>query len=409
MKKYFIIALATFSLFLGTVKAYVRVDSNVGVLNPKQYDIRNYEKEWAWASGATFSSRDPWLYSISDFSYLGGANGSYLNVNADYYFGIRTETSDSDVASYLNSDLNTLKSSNLRCGVGDYLLNYDSSFSPEIKNFNVNLVVNNSVNSVGSRQLLYHVTFSYSQQIKEINKNSTNVWCSFVREPSNGLFAQPVVESSIELRYYYYVNNMSYSVTKDKVVSAINDLQKEQQKTNDTLTSEDSDVTSKKCGVICKLKGIFTGIIELPSKIVNGLIDALKSLFVPTDEQLYEIVNNSKDLSENFGFVGESVNFFIDIFTSLLGMVNANGCIELPAFKMGATSLFDEHTFWEARQTCLADNVILSANIDTIRTITSIVFVSLFLGFASRKFFSILSKESNNNDVTDSMSNSKWI
>lgn len=235
MKKYFIIALATFSLFLGNAKAYIRIDSNVGIGNPKQYDIRNYEKEWDWNSGATFSSRDPWLYSISDFSYLGGANGSYLNVNADYYFGIRTETSDSDVSSYLNSDLNTLKSSNLRCGVGDYLLNYDSSFSPEIKNFNVNLVVNNSVNYVGSRQLLYHVTFSYSQQIKEINKNSTNVWCSFVREPSNGLFAQPVVESSNELRYYYFVNNMSYSVTKDKVVSAINDLQKEQQKTNDKL------------------------------------------------------------------------------------------------------------------------------------------------------------------------------
>ena len=193
--------------------------------------------------------------------------------------------------------------------------------------------------------------------------------------------------------------------TNDK----LDDLNSKQDKTNDTLTSEDDDVTSKKCGVVCKLKGIFTGIIELPSKIVNGLIDALKSLFVPTDEQLYEIVNKSKDLSENFGFVGESVNFFIDIFTSLLGMVNANGCIELPAFKMGATSLFDEHTFWDARQTCLADNVILSANIDTIRTITSIVFVSLFLGFASRKFFSILSKESNNNDVTDSMSNTKWI
>lgn len=166
-------------------------------------------------------------------------------------------------------------------------------------------------------------------------------------------------------------------------------------KTNDTLTSEDNDTTSKKCGIVCKLKGIFTGIIELPKKIVTLIIDALKSLFVPTDDQLYEIVNDSKELSENFGFVGQSMSFFINIFTSLLGMVNANGCIEMPAFKIGATSLFDEHIFWEARNVCLADNLILSANITTIRSITSIVFVSLFVGFATRKFFSILSKSEN--------------
>ena len=129
-------------------------------------------------------------------------------------------------------------------------------------------------------------------------------------------------------------------------------------------------------------------------------MDALKSLFVPTDDQLYEIVNDSKELSENFGFVGEAVAFFLNIFTGLLGMVNANGCIEMPAFKIGATSLFDEHTFWEARNVCLADNTILSANIDTIRTITSIAFVSLFLGFAASKFFGILSKNDSGTSIT---------
>ena len=138
----------------------------------------------------------------------------------------------------------------------------------------------------------------------------------------------------------------------------------------------------------------------MPKKIVEFLVDALKSLFVPTNDQLYEIVNDSKELSENFGFVGESVSFFLNIFTSLLGMVNANGCIEMPAFKIGATSLFDEHVFWEARNVCLADNVILSANIDTIRSITSIVFVSLFLGFAVSKFFGILSKNDSGSTTT---------
>lgn len=142
-------------------------------------------------------------------------------------------------------------------------------------------------------------------------------------------------------------------------------------------------------------KNLINGILELPSKLVNLLIDGLKLLFIPTDEQLNQIINKSKDLTENFGFVGESMNFFINIFTSLLGLVNQNGCINLPEFSIGETSLFEAHTFWEEQLVCLSDNAILSNNIDTIRTITSIALVCLFVNFASRKFFSVLSKNDN--------------
>ncbi len=128
------------------------------------------------------------------------------------------------------------------------------------------------------------------------------------------------------------------------------------------------------------------------TELLDGIIEGLKALFVPTDEQLLEIIDASKDLSENFGFIGEAISFFITIFTSLLGLVNANGCVELPAFKMGATSLFKEHTFWEVQTVCLSDNVILADNIDTIRAVTSIALVCMFITFAASKFFSILSK-----------------
>ena len=79
-------------------------------------------------------------------------------------------------------------------------------------------------------------------------------------------------------------------------------------------------------------------------------------------------------------------------------MVNANGCIELPEFTIGATSLTPSITFWQAQNVCLNDNVILARNITTIRTITSIVLVGLFINFASRKFFSIMSKTESQND-----------
>lgn len=137
---------------------------------------------------------------------------------------------------------------------------------------------------------------------------------------------------------------------------------------------------------------IITGIIELPSKLVGLLIEALKNLFVPTEEQLQEIITDSQELAENFGFVGETISFFIGIFTSLLGLSNGNGCINFPEFTIGGTSLFKSITFWKAQNVCLADNPILSANITTIRTITSIVLVVLFVNFASREFWHVLNK-----------------
>lgn len=201
-------------------------------------------------------------------------------------------------------------------------------------------------------------------------------------------------------------NNVS-SAIKDQTSQQHQDSQaqlEEQKKQTDAITSESDDVESSSCGLICKIGGVFKAIGELPGKLINLLIDALKSLFVPTDSQLYEIINDSKELSENFGFVGESINFFINIFTSLLGMVNGNGCVELPEFSVGATSLFEKVTFWEAQNVCLADNVILSTHIDTIRTVTSIVLVCLFISFASTKFFNILSKNDSNQASMDAYS-----
>ena len=215
--------------------------------------------------------------------------------------------------------------------------------------------------------------------------------------------------------YGYYTANKFYDAYLSSVdvlspLISSSESNKNQQETNkkldetnkklDDVKGKQDEAEKTRKGILGKIGEVLSSIASLPKKIVEFLMDALKSLFVPTDDQLYEIVNDSKELSENFGFVGEAVAFFLNIFTGLLGMVNANGCIEMPAFKIGATSLFDEHTFWEARNVCLADNTILSANIDTIRAITSIAFVSLFLGFAASKFFGILSKNDSGTSMT---------
>lgn len=182
------------------------------------------------------------------------------------------------------------------------------------------------------------------------------------------------------------------------------------EKPGEICTNKLDDLNETNKGIFSTLGNILSFINPLSEnffayKLIDLLIDALKSLFVPTNDQLYEIVNDSKNLSENFGFVGQSMNFFINIFTSLLGLVNSNGCVELPEFTIGATSLFDSVTFWEARQVCLSDNVILNSNISTIRTITSIVLVGLFINFAVRQFFGILNKnDSSSPGINDNVS-----
>lgn len=183
------------------------------------------------------------------------------------------------------------------------------------------------------------------------------------------------------------IDNQNHN--KNEIIN--NQNQNSQNEINNANQNHEEAQETRK-GILGKIGDLLSSIIELPGKLVSLLIDGLKSLFVPTDEQLYEIVNDSKDLSENFGFVGESMNFFITIFTSLLGMVNANGCVEFPEFTIGATSLTPSITFWTAHNVCLNDNPILSSNITTIRTITSIVLVALFINFAASKFFSILNK-----------------
>lgn len=206
---------------------------------------------------------------------------------------------------------------------------------------------------------------------------------------------------------YLTDNDLSSTISSDNVIidqnGEIIDNIGETNDKLDTQIKQEEEAEQTRKGILGKLGDLLTGIIELPGKIANLIIDGLKSLFVPTDEQLYEIINDSKELSENFGFVGESMNFFITLFTSLLGMVNENGCLELPEFTIGATTLFESHTFWDAQLVCLNDNPVLSKNIDTIRTITSIVLVGLFIGFASGQFFKILNKGESQNDAAQSI------
>lgn len=224
------------SLFFAiNVSAYSYIETSQGVITPTYNNsISNVNSHWG-DNGVTYNYYDPWFYSIGQYWDAGAVKGTYINVSADYYFGIQgVAYSDSEFTNYLNSTLNTLTASNLVCGIGNIRQGYDSTFSKQITNFNV--TYNVSYPETGGWQLLYHITFNYSQQIKEVNKNSTNMWCVFDRNPSNGLFIQVITHGfAYSTRYYYYNYRFDYSVTEDATVGAINDLNNSVNETNDKL------------------------------------------------------------------------------------------------------------------------------------------------------------------------------
>lgn len=355
IKKYLLFAVALFSLFLVNTKAAELSSDNFGLTLdnnnlPYTFILNNSTKKMNVLL-YSYESQKNYTYLVFDVCSTGGGFENLKVSNTAY-------------TSYFNDNSAIGVWTGQSCSVGSY--------SGSLYKMQIQVGKFSDFDEAGELYAGSYLQFSFSGKYNAFYKFS-DAYLSDVD------VVTPLLNASNDSK---------------KQQEIINKQTETNSKLDDVKSKQDEAENTRK-GILATIKDVLSNIINLPKKIVEFLVDALKSLFVPTDDQLYEIVNDSKELSENFGFVGEAVAFFLNIFTSLLGMVNANGCIEMPAFKIGATSLFDEHTFWEARNVCLADNAILSANIYTIRTITSIVFVSLFLGFAARKFFSILSKSEN--------------
>lgn len=120
--------------------------------------------------------------------------------------------------------------------------------------------------------------------------------------------------------------------------------------TNSTLTSDDSDTTSSKCGVVCKLKGIFTGIVELPVKLVTLLIDALKSLFIPDD---MSFVTDFVDAIESkLGFIAAVP---IKIIEFILNLASASWS-EFKSISFPSISIFG-YSFWNSQEIDLTEAI----------------------------------------------------
>lgn len=114
------------------------------------------------------------------------------------------------------------------------------------------------------------------------------------------------------------------------IINGQEDIKNNTDEINNSITSDDSDVTSSKCGIICKLKGIINVIANLPSKFG----DLLKSLFIPTDEQMSDLLNDTQTkLNSKLGILGLPTTLYTQFLNLLTSDVNENSCIEFEDIK----------------------------------------------------------------------------
>lgn len=90
------------------------------------------------------------------------------------------------------------------------------------------------------------------------------------------------LETNIFNKFEYLEDSLAQGF--DNLGNKIEETNNKIDNVNNSINSDDSDTNSSKCGIVCKLKGIWNGIINLPGNIWNfikGGFDSIIDLFTP--------------------------------------------------------------------------------------------------------------------------------
>ncbi len=141
--------------------------------------------------------------------------------------------------------------------------------------------------------------------------------------------------------------------------------------------------TSK--GILGTLKNVFNSILELPKKLVDLLLDALKSLFVPDSDELQTLIDNFKStISEKLGLIYESGDLLVSIFQNIIDDdTEVNSCLTFPEVKLPNVDqpIISETNF--CFETITDEIPIL---LTTLRGITGILITIRFVNMLKRKY-----------------------
>lgn len=238
MRKFLTIVILVFSLFLfSNVNAYTHVEGIYPVFNfnpVETSDILNLTG--TWQNGTKFHDDDSWFKDVGQFVYVSNVEGIYLNVSADYYFGVEMSTIYEPFTvwnNFLGSDRNTLTSDNLRCGFGAGYGAYDDSYAPTISNFSV-VLENGTIDSY--LHYRFHIRFNYTQQIPKFS-GSSNFSCWFYSPSELSLFGQ-VYNPNVYTEYFGYTQRFNVTLSNDPNTEILDKITDQ----NDTIINNQEDI-----------------------------------------------------------------------------------------------------------------------------------------------------------------------
>lgn len=245
---------------------------------------------------------------------ISGGGSSYTN----FYFGVR------DFRSYFNINMNS-----------------GNKYRIVYKIYAPSLSTDDSVSRLNSCQV-------------DLKGNTCSVLSSSIKKEGDYIelsstFIVTVSGSSLYFQYgNYTVNDLasqwhaianptsvgqslkvtSVSVYKDnEQQEIINSINAGNQQTNNKLDEiKDQNTESEKTR-----KSILQRIIDLPGNIINGLIDGLKSLFIPSNDFFESFINDFLEtVKEKLGFLVYPFELIGDVINRFLTIPEASGIIHIP-------------------------------------------------------------------------------
>lgn len=336
------------------------------------------------------------MYGNFGFSFDDNTNMPlffYINANSTYSPPVYVYTYDS------NTKLPYLEM--MFCSTGDFEVTvtnygYNSYFSEYVELVHLQERSCNIGDYVGSYYLVQLNVGKYSS-LDDAGEYMVSSNINFINNNNYML--------SVQLQNVFLTDeNMLLDYNENDFEDALGGLEQNQQETNDKLDNvkEEQEKTN---GFLGSILDFITGI---PQAIADLFSELLQDLFIPTEEQFEELIDKSQDLSENFGFVGQSYSYAVEFLQTAYSSLRSLGTYSLrfPGLEIGDTTLFDGMSLIPQKYFDIQDNELLTGSngyilMQNIRTFTNFLFVGLFISWGFKEYYRVMSKTT---EVTDGVS-----
>ncbi len=242
---------------------------------------------------------------------INNATNNQSNRTFNYYGVMNLDDND-----YLTAD--GKQYSHYSCSMQYYSFNYTGSTTTD-GNTNNYLIARVSTSKSSSKRMVFYgskltdmgiSTSFFTQQLDSINKSLVN------SQNSQTTMKEEIIDNQ---------NSNSQEI--------IDNANKNHEEMKDIYTNETENSDGTCSGVLCNLKKVVKGVINLPQTILNAIINALKSLFIPENT---DFITNFVDSIENkLGFIasvpGQLIQFLLDLGTSSWDEVTT---LEFPEIEM---------------------------------------------------------------------------